>query len=256
MAGLRCARALCGLTLAGCAGSAGASQARPSRFTLPAPNAAQPRSSAGSAVVEALVYEGPAVPLAGAVGTDGPLRVEQILANVDARYRTMTDFGVEFGLDVANGSRSLTSRTNGVVWFAAGGRMHWDHISRPGFRVVCNGATVRVQSRTLPAPQIVPVAQSELAAAFAFMTGTATLVGDLRATMRPPVPGAPRVFFVVDLLPRRPHPALASMTIAVEATSFLVREVVVVDTSGGYQRFSFLLPSMRENRGVGAAFFQ
>jgi outer membrane lipoprotein-sorting protein len=253
----RVAQSLCVLQLAGCAGAAGASELRPNRFALPAPNTARQQPLATSTpLVAAQVNEGPAVPVAGGARADDGLRVEQILANVDGRYQTMRDFGVEFSVEVANATRSLTSATAGAVWFASPGMMRWDHFSRPGFRVVCDGTTVRVTSRTLAAPQLIPIAQSELAAAFAFVTGRGTLAGDFRATMRRTLAGPPRVLFVIDLLPRQQHPALASMSIAVEATSFLVREVLVVDATGGSQRFVFHLSTMRENRGVDRAFFQ
>jgi outer membrane lipoprotein carrier protein len=142
--------------------------------------------------------------------------------------------------------------SRGVVIFAKPGKMSFRY--QNGNRVVSDGKTLRVYEAGNRQLYEQPIAKSGYSGTLAFLFGGANLRRSFSLTLRD---GAPYGFshgFVLEGTPKRPTPAYRFIRFYVDAKSYQVRRVLLIDAQGNRNRFDF--GSARVNEKVSPAEFR
>ena len=131
--------------------------------------------------------------------------------------------------------------SNGLVTFEKPGRMSWRYKNN-GNRVVSDGKTIKVYEADNKQMYLQSVGKSQYPAALSFLVGG----GDLRKTFRLAMLDAKAMRFeggyVMMGLPKTPTPAYQKVFFYVDAKTYQVRRVLLLDAQRNRNRFDFVSP--------------
>ncbi len=146
-----------------------------------------------------------------------------------------------------------TKDSNGLVTFAKPGQMSWRYKNN-GNRVVSDGKTIKVYEANNKQMYLQPVGKSQYPAALSFLVGG----GNLKDTFRLKMLDARSMGFegghVMMGIPKTPTPAYQKVFFYVDARTYQVRRVLLLDAQRNRNRFDFITPIV--NKPVSKGEFQ
>ncbi len=190
-------------------------------FTLP--SAAEPPSAAGSDVA------------------DGELGADEIAERVQAFYDGAKTFQAAFHQRYTIFAYNKRKESRGQVAFVKPGKMSWRYTSN-GNRVVSDGKTLKIYEAESSQLYEQEVTKSAYPAALSFLLGE----GKLEASFALKKMSAKTIGFkggyVLLASPREPTPAYQKMLLFVDAKTFQVRRVLLIDAQKNKNVFDFSEP--------------
>jgi outer membrane lipoprotein carrier protein len=167
---------------------------------------------------------------------------------VQAHYQQVRDFTADFEQAYVGGALKRRSVERGTMAIRKPGRMRWDYEAPEKKLFISDGtrmyfyvpADKQVRVSAMPESGRVPTP-------ILFLAGRGDLLRDFKAEEVPPPAGAAGSR-ALRLRPIRPEPEYDTLTLVVDAASFVMRQLIVVDGQGGTSTFSFA--NLRENVGV------
>jgi outer membrane lipoprotein carrier protein len=176
--------------------------------------------------------------------------IGKVQAFYDKTHSFQSDFTQEFYVKAYNQKKT----SKGTVTFQKPGKMHWAYDEPKDNRVVSDGATLKVyeaQNRQMFEQN---VDKSQYPAALSFLTGqgklTDTFDFQLFAGQSMNFPGG----LVLVGTPKTPTPAYQKVLFYVDAGTYQVRRVMILDGQGNRNRFDFANPKV--NLAVPPTHFQ
>lgn len=165
---------------------------------------------------------------------------------VQAHYAQVKDFTASFEQAYVGGALKRRTVEKGTVAIRKPGRMRWDYESPEKKLFVADGTRMYFyvpadrQVRVSPMPEAGRVPTPIL-----FLAGRGDLLRDFTVEEASAPAAGTRA---LTLRPVRKEPEYETLTLVVDATTFVMRQLVIVDGQGGTSTFSFT--NLRENVGV------
>lgn len=173
---------------------------------------------------------------------------EALARAIQRHYDTVRDFTADFEQAYVGGVLKRRTVEKGTVAIRKPLRMRWDYTTPEPKQFISDGQRIYFYVPADKQVRISAMPEADRAPTpILFLAGRGDLLRDFRVEETTPPPPAVGVR-ALKLVPKRPEPEYASLTLVVDASSFVLRQLVVVDTQGGSSTFSFL--NLRENAGV------
>ena len=186
------------------------------------------------------------------VAAAAPLTANQLADQMQAFYDKTTTFQASFQQRYWVEAYRKTKDSNGLVTFAKPGQMSWRYKNN-GNRVVSDGKTIKIYEADNKQMYLQPVGNSQYPAALSFLVGG----GNLRNTFQLKMLDAKSMGFegghVMMGVPKSPTPAYQKVFFYVDAKTFQVRRVLLLDAQRNRNRFDFVTPVV--NKSVDKAEF-
>jgi outer membrane lipoprotein carrier protein len=184
-----------------------------------------------------------AAPLASAQPAAKQPSAEQISDRVQAFYNTTKTFRSKFSQRFTIKHRNKNKDSKGEVIFQKPGKMSWRYATN-GNRVVSDGKTIKVYESDNKQMYEQPLGKSQYPAALAFLVGGGNLKQTFKLASLDPqkmkFPGG----YVLLGEPREPTPAYQKVLLYVDAKTYQVRRVLLLDAQGNKNRFDFEAPKV------------
>lgn len=168
--------------------------------------------------------------------------VQNVQAFYDKTHSFKSDFTQEFFVKAYNQKKT----SKGSVTFSKPGKMDWVYADPKDNRVVSDGTTLKVYEAQNHQMFEQQVDKSQYPAALSFLTGQ----GKLGDTFDFQVMSGQQMNFPGGLVlvgtPKQPTPAYQKVLFYVDASTFQVRRVMVLDGQGNRNRFDFANPRVNE----------
>ena len=197
------------------------------------------------------------VPLgAPAAGPDKPLAPAEIAARLQEVYDATSTLVADFHqITTIQMRRARKKQAYGTLYIKKPGLMRWDYREPDRQVLLCDGTTLTLytaKTRQMTTGDARRYLQSDVT--YAFFTGKGNILADFDA--RPPLEGpvADGDLYHIRLLPKKPHPHVESITVSVDAATFLPRALDILDRFGGRTLFEF--SNIRRNVGIPAERFR
>ena len=185
-------------------------------------------------------YAQPAAPQAATPNVNDVVVKVQDFYNKTQSFKS--DFTQEFFVKAYNQKKT----SKGKVTFAKPGKMHWEYAEPKDNRVVSDGTTLKVYEAQNRQMFEQPVDKSQYPAALSFLTGSGQLSQlfdfQIFAGDKMNFPGG----YVLVGTPKQPTAAYQKVLLYVDAATFQVRRVMVLDGQGNRNRFDFANPRVNE----------
>jgi outer membrane lipoprotein carrier protein len=169
-----------------------------------------------------------------------------VVSKVQGFYNQTQSFKSDFTQEFFVKAYNQKKTSKGKVTFAKPGKMFWEYDEPKDNRVVSDGATLRVYEAQNRQMFEQPVDKSQYPAALSFLTGT----GKLSDTFDFQIFGGDKMNFpggyVLVGTPKQPTPAYQKVLLYVDAATYQVRRVMVLDGQGNRNRFDFANPRVNE----------
>jgi len=188
----------------------------------------------------------PGQSLAQAPAAPAPPDAATVVANVQAFYDKTSSFNSGFQQMYVVKAYNQTKTSAGNVVFLKPGKMDWTYSDPPGNRIVSDGAVLRVYEAANKQMYQQNVNQSQYPAALAFLTGQGKLAALFNFQL---FPGAQMQFpggYVLVGDPVQPTPAYTKVLFYVDAATWQVRRVLILDGQGNRNRFDFTSPLINQ----------
>ena len=192
-----------------------------------------------------------AASFAALIAASLPVRAQTgdaLARSVQAHYDSVKDFTADFEQSYVGGALKRKTVERGTVAIRKPGRMRWDYTAPEKKLFVSDGTRMyfyvpadrQVRVSALPADGRVPTP-------ILFLAGRGDLLRDFKVEEVAGSGGASGTR-ALRLRPVRQEPEYESLTLVVDAASFAIRRLIVVDGQGGTSTFTFT--NLRENVGV------
>ncbi len=188
-------------------------------------------------------------------GVVGPLHAQPAASSADAlaravqaRYQQVRDFTASFEQAYVGGALKRRTVERGTVAIRKPGRMRLDYEAPERKLFVSDGTRMYFY---VPADRQVRVSampeEGRIPTPILFLAGRGDLLRDFRVE-EIAAPAGTTAARALRLRPVRAEPEYESLTLVVDARSYALRQLIVVDGQGGSSTFTFT--NMRENVGV------
>jgi outer membrane lipoprotein carrier protein len=172
---------------------------------------------------------------------------------VQAHYQQVRDFTADFEQAYVGGALKRRSVERGTMAIRKPGRMRWDYEAPEKKLFISDGtrmyfyvpADKQVRVSAMPEAGRVPTP-------ILFLAGRGDLLRDFKVE-EVAAPAGSTGSRALRLRPVRPEPEYDTLTLVVDASTFVMRQLIVVDGQGGTSTFSF--SNLRENVGVAESRF-
>jgi len=145
-----------------------------------------------------------------------------------------------------------TKDSHGEVVFQKPGKMSWRYASN-GNRVVSDGKRIKVFEKDSKQMYEQSIDKSQYPAALSFLLGGAKLKKEFRLKMLDPKKLGYEGGHVLLAIPKDPTPAYQKLLLYVDAGTYQVRRVLMIDAQRNRNRFDFISPVV--NKPVNPAEF-
>jgi outer membrane lipoprotein carrier protein len=173
-------------------------------------------------------------------------KAQEVALKVQAFYDKTTTFSSDFDQEFFVKAHNVKKQSKGHVTFAKPGKMNWEYSDPEGNRVVSDGQTLRVYEASNKQMYEQAVDKSQYPAALAFLTGG----GKLSDTFNFDVYDGKDMNFPGGLVlvgtPKQPTPAYTKVLFYVDAATFQVRRMLIVDGQSNRNRFDFSNPRVND----------
>jgi len=206
-----------------------------------------------SAAAEAQAPAAPAQPPAAApvapVAKAG-LSADEIADRVQAFYDRTKTFRAGFRQRYTVAAYNKTKDSTGSVIFEKPGKMSWRYTNN-GNRVVSDGKTVRIYEKENKQMYEQPLEKSQYPAALSFLTGTGSLRQSFKLSKLDPKTMGVEGGFVLLGEPKDATPAYQKVFLYIDANTYQVRRVLLLDAQRNRNRFDFVNPEVNAKAAPG-----
>ncbi len=171
------------------------------------------------------------------------LTAEQIVDRVQEFYNRTKYFKSKFKQRYLVKAYSKTKDSAGEVMFEKPGKMSWRYTNN-GNRVVSDGSVIKVYEKDNKQMYEQPMANSQYPAALAFLTGSGSLKQSFKFEKLDARAMNYEGGFVLHGTPLQATPAYQSIYLYVDAATYHVRRVILVDAQSNRNRFDFVTPQV------------
>jgi outer membrane lipoprotein carrier protein len=186
----------------------------------------------------------PKGPPASAPAKGAPaLTAEQIADRVQAFYDRSKTFKAGFKQQYRVRAYDKTIDSQGSVVFEKPGKMSWRYTNN-GNRVVSDGKLVKVYEKENKQMYEQPLDKSQYPAALSFLVGGGNLKQSFKFTKRDAKQMGFEGGYVIVGDPLEASPSYQSIILYVDANTYQVRRVLLLDAQGNRNRFDFLNPEI------------
>jgi outer membrane lipoprotein carrier protein len=166
------------------------------------------------------------------------LSADQIADRIQAFYDKTKTFKASFKQVYTANAYAKTKEGVGTVILEKPGKMSWRY-TNSGNRIVSDGKIIRVYEKENQQMYEQPLDKSPYPAALAFLVGTGSLKQSFKLSKLDPASAHFEGGLVIVGEPREATPAYQKMVLFVDAATFQVRRVLLVDAQGNKNRFDF-----------------
>jgi outer membrane lipoprotein carrier protein len=167
----------------------------------------------------------------------------QIVDRVQAFYDKTKTFKSGFKQKYTVKAYSKTKDSAGEVIFEKPGKMSWRYTNN-GNRVVSDGKIVKVYEKDNKQMYEQPLGNSQYPAALSFLTGGGKLKDSFTFERGNAKEMGFEGGFVLVGTPKEPTPAYHKIFLYVDAATYQVRRVLLLDAQGNKNRFDFVKPQV------------
>lgn len=175
-----------------------------------------------------------------------PNQIRDVVNRVQAFYDKTKSFKSDFRQQFFVKAYNKRKSSEGHVTFQKPGKMSWVYSNPKNNRVVSDGKMLRVYEAQNRQMYEQKVDKSQYPAALSFLTGE----GRLAETFKFQLYDGKKMNFPGGLVlvgtPKKPHPAYKTILFYVDAKTYQVRRVMVLDAQGNRNRFDFVNPRINE----------
>lgn len=206
--------------------------------------------AAGSAVVA------PVPASAGPAAKPAPkgLSAEEIADRVQAFYDRTKTFRAGFKQRYIVKAYNKTIDSQGQVIFEKPGRMSWRYTNN-GNRVVSDGSLIKIYERENKQMYEQPLEKSQYPAALAFLIGGGSLKSSFKLSRLDAKQMGFEGGYVLLGEPKEATPSYQKLFLYVDASTYHVRRVLLLDAQGNRNRFEFVKPEVNTKAPVGEFVF-
>jgi outer membrane lipoprotein carrier protein len=173
---------------------------------------------------------------------------EALARAIQTHYQQVRDFTAAFEQAYVGGALKRRTVERGTVAIRKPGRMRWDYESPEKKLFVSDGTRMYFY---VPADRQVRVSampeEGRAPTPILFLAGRGDLLRDFRVE-EVAAPSGVAGARALRLRPARPEPEYETLTLVVDGSSYVMKQLIVVDGQGGTSTFSFT--NLRENVGV------
>jgi outer membrane lipoprotein carrier protein len=167
---------------------------------------------------------------------------DEIADRVQGFYDKTQTFKAKFSQRYWIKMRNKTKNAGGTVIFQKPGKMSWRYTNSN--RVVSDGKLIRVYEAENKQMYEQPLEKSQYPAALAFLVGGANLKQAFTLSKLDAAKMKFKGGFVLLGTPKQPTPAYQSVLLFVDAKTYQVRRVLLLDAQGNRNRFDFDAPQV------------
>ena len=167
-----------------------------------------------------------------------PPTADQIVSRIQAYYDQAKTFKAGFKQVYAAKAYAKTKEGVGSVIFQKPGKMSWRYTNN-GNRIVSDGKVIRVYEKDNKQMFEQPLAKSPYPAALSFLVGSGSLKQSFKTKLGDSKQYNFEGGYVVLGEPIDPTPAYQHMILYVDAATYQVRRVLLIDAQGNKNRFDF-----------------
>ncbi|MCA9592036.1 MAG: outer membrane lipoprotein carrier protein LolA [Myxococcales bacterium] len=180
----------------------------------------------------------------------GEPSANEVATNVQKFYDKTKSFKAGFKQRYWVKAYNKTKDSKGGVIFQKPGKMSWRYTNN-GNRVVSDGKNIKVYEAENKQMYEQTMGKSQYPAALAFLVGG----GNLRKEFKLRKLNSKQMKFeggyVLEGIPKKATPAYNKLLLYVDANTYQVRRVLLLDAQGNRNRFDFLTPSVNEKVPAG-----
>ncbi len=184
------------------------------------------------------------------VAAPGGLSADQIADRVQAFYDRTKTFKSGFRQRYTVAAYNKTKDSTGSVVFEKPGKMSWRYTNN-GNRVVSDGKTIRIYEKENKQMYEQPLEKSQYPAALSFLLGGGSIKQSFKLTKLDPKQMNCEGCYVLLGEPKDATPAYQKMFLYVDATTFQVRRVMLIDAQRNRNRFDFVAPEVNAKSAPG-----
>jgi outer membrane lipoprotein carrier protein len=173
----------------------------------------------------------------------GGLTPEEIADRVQAFYDRTKTFKAGFRQRYTVPAYSKTKDSAGSVVFEKPGKMSWRYTNN-GNRVVSDGKIIKIYEKENKQMYEQPLEKSQYPAALSFLTGTGSLRQSFKLSKLDPKQMGVEGGYVLLGEPKEATPAYQKMFIYIDAGTYQVRRVILLDAQRNRNRFDFVNPEV------------
>jgi len=181
----------------------------------------------------------PAAKSAPAAGPDGSLSADEIVNRVQNFYDKTTTFKAGFKQRYIVKAYDKTKDSAGSVIFEKPGKMSWRYTSN-GNRVVSDGTVIKIYEKENKQMYEQQLSKTQYPAALSFLTGQGKLKQNFKFTKQDSKQMKFESGYVLAGDPLQPTAAYDKVFFYVDAQTYQVRRVLIVDAQGNRNRFDFI----------------
>jgi outer membrane lipoprotein carrier protein len=174
----------------------------------------------------------------------------EIADRVQGFYNKTKTFKAGFQQRFVVKAHNKTKDSKGLVIFEKPGKMSWRYTNN-GNRVVSDGKLIKVYEKDNKQMYEQPMDKSQYPAALSFLIGG----GNLKKTFKLKKLSSKEMSFeggyVLLGVPKEPTPAYQKMLLYVDANTYQVRRVLLLDAQGNRNRFTFIDPEVNKKAPPG-----
>ncbi len=175
---------------------------------------------------------------------------DEIADRVQAFYDRTKTFRAGFKQRYTVAAYSKTKDSVGSVIFEKPGKMSWRYTNN-GNRVVSDGKTVRIYEKENKQMYEQPLEKSQYPAALSFLTGTGSLRQSFKLSKLDPKTMGVEGGFVLLGEPKDATPAYQKVFLYIDAGTYQVRRVLLLDAQRNRNRFDFVNPEVNAKPAPG-----
>jgi outer membrane lipoprotein carrier protein len=181
---------------------------------------------------------GPSAAQAPVTPIGGP-SAEEIIGRVQGFYDKTKTFKSTFKQQFTANAHGKTKNDAGSVIFEKPGKMSWRYASN-GNRIVSDGASIKIYEKENKQMHQLQLAKSQYSAALSFLTGQGKLKQDFKFSKQNANQMKFPTGYVLEGIPVQPNPAYQRVLFYIDAQTYQVRRVMLIDVQGNRNRFDFV----------------
>lgn len=171
------------------------------------------------------------------------LTADQIAERVQSFYDRSQTFRAGFKQQYRVHAYDKVINSQGSVVFEKPGKMSWRYTNN-GNRVVSDGKLVKIYEKENKQMYEQPLDKSQYPAALSFLVGGGNLKASFKFTKRDAKQMGFEGGYVISGDPLESSPSYQSIVLYVDANTYQVRRVLLLDSQGNRNRFDFLNPEI------------
>lgn len=165
---------------------------------------------------------------------------QEVLAEIQSRYEKTNEFEASFLQEYIGKVMKQPHRGEGKVYFKKKGMMRWDYRT-PNQKLISNGHTLwyyQPEEKQVFVSDVSKVIKEKTP--LAFLAGEGDLSRDFKLLNLNESVSQKEENFVMELVPKEPHEALAKLSLTVDRKTYFVVQADVFDGLGNVTRTRFI----------------